>query len=92
VFGGIRGCLGCILFQKPLKLRWTVDECKPLGAGDAANADQMWESARAATAAVAAGAYTRPHFSSTKAVWVTPPYVPLSNILGEHVYHKMCLH
>jgi hypothetical protein len=28
------------------------------------------------------GAYTRPLFSSTYAVLVTPPRVPLSNILG----------
>jgi hypothetical protein len=24
------GCLGCILHQKRLRLRWKVDECKPL--------------------------------------------------------------
>jgi len=45
--------------------------------------------------AAAAGAYTRPLFSSTKAVLVTPPRVPLSNRLGENhapnVSHKMCL-
>ena len=31
-----------------------------------------------------AGAYTRPLFSSTSAVLVTPPLVPLSNRLGEN--------
>ena len=42
-----------------------------------------------------AGAYTRQLFSSTWAVSVTPPRVPLSNRLGENhapnVSHKMCL-
>jgi len=46
-------------------------------------------------ATVAAGTYTRPLFSSTSAVLVTPPHVPLSNRLGENhapnVFHKMCL-
>jgi len=39
---------------------------------------------------------TRPLFSSTQAVLVTPPRVPLSNRLGgnhaPNVPHKMCLH
>ena len=39
-----------------------------------------------------AGAYTRPLFSSTYAVLVTPPRVPMSKILGENhapnVFHK----
>jgi len=43
-----------------------------------------------------AGAYTRPFLSSTLAVLVTPPRVPLSNKLGENhapnVSHKMSLH
>jgi len=42
-----------------------------------------------------AGAYTRSLLSSTSAVMVTPPRVPLSNRLGEthapNVSHKMCL-
>ena len=42
-----------------------------------------------------AGAYTRPLFSSTLAVLVTPSRVPLSNRLGENhapnVSHKTCL-
>ena len=46
-------------------------------------------------AALEAGAYTRPQFSSTYAVLVTPPRVPLSDRLGgKHaptVSHKMCL-
>ena len=33
IFAGIRGCLGCILCQKRLKLSSTVDECKPLALG-----------------------------------------------------------
>ena len=41
------------------------------------------------------GASTRPLFSSTQAVLVTPPRLPLSNRLGgnhaPNVYHKMCL-
>jgi hypothetical protein len=41
------------------------------------------------------GAYTRPLFSSTYAILVTPPRVPLSNRLEEtrapNVSHKMCL-
>jgi len=28
--GVSRGCLGCILCQKRLRLSWKVDECKPL--------------------------------------------------------------
>jgi len=42
-----------------------------------------------------AGAYTRSLLSSTQAVLVTPPRVPLSNRLGENhapnVSNKMCL-
>ena len=42
-----------------------------------------------------AGAYTPSLLSSTLAVLVTPPRVPLSNKLGENhapnVSHKMCL-
>ena len=42
-----------------------------------------------------AGAYTRPLFSSTYAVLVTPPRFPLSNRLGKHhapnVSNMMCL-
>jgi hypothetical protein len=37
VLGGIRGCLGCVLCQKWLRLSIKVDECKPLlaaGSGD----------------------------------------------------------
>ena len=45
--------------------------------------------------AMKAEAYTRPLFSSTSAVLVTPPRVPLSNRLGENhvpnVSHKICL-
>jgi len=48
--------------------------------------------------AAAAGAYTRPRFSSTQAVLVTPPpvpRVPMPNRLGErhapNVSHKTCL-
>jgi hypothetical protein len=41
-----------------------------------------------------AGAYTRPHFSSTSAILVTPLLGPLSNRLGENhvpdMSHKMC--
>jgi hypothetical protein len=41
-----------------------------------------------------AGAYTRPLSSSTQAVLVTPPRVPLSNKLGENdapnVSHRTC--
>jgi uncharacterized protein involved in exopolysaccharide biosynthesis len=48
-----------------------------------------------ALCAVAAGAYTRPHFSSTSAILVTPPRAPLSNRQGgnhaPNVSHKMCL-
>ena len=47
------------------------------------------------TRLLAARAYTRPLFSSTQAVLVTPILVPLSNRLGENhapnVFHKMCL-
>ena len=43
----------------------------------------------------AAWAYTCPLSSSTSAVLVTPPRVPMSNVLGEHhapnVSHKICL-
>ena len=42
-----------------------------------------------------AGAYTRSFLSSTEALLLTPPRVPLSNRLGEthatNVSHKMCL-
>ena len=51
--------------------------------------------AAAGVAHMTAGAYTRPRFSSTSAVLVTPPRVPLSNrLVGSHapdVSHKMCL-
>jgi len=30
---GIRGCAGCMLCQKRLRLSWKVDECKPLPRG-----------------------------------------------------------
>jgi len=38
----IRGCLGCILCQKRLRLSRKVDQCKPLGTGTGA---AVWESA-----------------------------------------------
>ena len=36
--GVSRGCSGCILCQKRLRLRWKVDECKPLVEGAAPRA------------------------------------------------------
>ena len=50
---------------------------------------------KALRGAAAAGAYTRPFLSSTSAVLVTPPRLPLSNRLGEThapaVSHDLCL-
>jgi hypothetical protein len=40
VQGVYRECLGCTLSQKRLRLRWNVDECKPL--------PPVWTPARAA--------------------------------------------
>jgi len=30
VLVSLRGCLGCVLCQKRLRLSWKLDECKPL--------------------------------------------------------------
>jgi len=50
---------------------------------------------KGAEAGLPAGAYTRSLLSSTPAVLVTPPCLPLSNRLGEHrspnVSNKICL-
>jgi len=61
-----------------------------------ATADAEWKAELEAVAKVEAEAraYTRPLLSSTEAVLVTPPRVPLSNGLGGNhapdVSNKMC--
>ena len=38
MLGGMRGCLGCNLCEKRLRLSWKADECKPLERGGGAKA------------------------------------------------------
>jgi len=76
VSGCSRGCLGCILCQKALKLSRKVDECKPLP--HAVNGRQLVHSVRVPLPCRQPGAYTRPLFSSTSArfVYYTRPQFP----------------
>ena len=52
-----RGCLGCILCQKRLRLSRKVEECEPLPQGSEARGQ--------AGRRLHPGAYTRPLFRST---------------------------
>ena len=79
-----------------------MDECKPLiggkfivgGAVHAQELVDMFRNIEKKGVGAPAGAYTRPFFSSTYAVLVTPPRIPLSNGLGgihaPDVTHKVC--
>jgi hypothetical protein len=94
-------------FKFNLRRYTTGEESEGARDGDAVAPQPAWGGmtpgdARAATlryrrdvvAAMPAGAYTRPLFSSTEADLVTPPRVPLSNTLGgfhaPNVSIKMC--
>ena len=72
-----------------------MDVCKPLLDGGARVVEDTVGGERRRRLRIEAGAYIRPLFSSTSAVSVTPPRVPLSNRPGKHhapdVSHKMCL-
>jgi len=70
-------------------------QCMGLELMAAVSVERGMDAATSMLASVEAGAYTRPHFSSTSAVLVTTPHVPLCNTLGEihaaNISHKMCL-
>ena len=70
------------------------DDEERAGVGAGARRDPLASAEREAVM-LEAGGYTRSLLSSTKAVLVTPPRVPLSNRLGDNhapnISHKMCL-
>jgi hypothetical protein len=93
----------CVLVVTPGELLTFISASPPLmqvrGDGDFWAGDESGVATAAVPGAFTgaeseAGAYTRPLFSPTSAVLVTPPRVPLSNSLGENhapdVSHKMC--